>query len=166
MKVIDSTQVEVPAGVYVMGDPCYSIPYETPDGRNPWLGLLHSCDFFQDKPVGSVSVDGKEVKVAAFGTAYGDGYYAADVIDRAKIETDDSVYFPVDAGLIGLVPFDAYGHVPKGCVKVTLTENTRFFVTEDNEICLSGVLTVPTAGTDDGCEYDEDEDEDEDENEE
>lgn len=77
--------VYVPAGTYVLGDPCYTVPDED------WDKLLQSCDYFK-RPVG---ISGG-FEVLAFPTLYGDGVYR----DQKGRE------FPVDAGLIGLVPVE------------------------------------------------------------
>jgi hypothetical protein len=82
---ITKVEVTVPAGQYVLGDPCYAVPYED------WDGLLTSCDFFRN-PIGSVGA----FKVLAFGTQWGDGCYAGS----------NGKEYPVDAGLIGLVPIE------------------------------------------------------------
>ena len=87
MRVLQTSKaftVEVPAGAYMLGDPCYSIPNED------WNELLVSCGAFQYKPIGEL----RGIKVLAFNTAYGDGCYC----DQEGNE------YGVDAGLIGLVP--------------------------------------------------------------
>lgn len=76
--------VMVPKGKYFLGDPCYAVP------DRHWMNLLTSCDFFRDTPIGEV--DGH--KVLGFSTAHGDGCYE----DQFENE------YPVDAGMIGLVP--------------------------------------------------------------
>jgi len=80
--------VTMPAGKYVLGDPCYCFPQ---DKHNLWMKLLESCEFFQE-PIGEVS----GAKILGFSTAYGDGGYPGS----------DGFNYPVDAGLIGLVPYD------------------------------------------------------------
>ena len=96
---IKARQVEVPAGSYYLGDPCYAVPDEH------WDALLKSCDYFNDTPIGEVA----GYKVLAFNTAYGDGCY------RDQFGNE----FGVAAGMIGLVPlglfneqafFDEYCH--------------------------------------------------------
>ena len=77
--------ITIPAGKYVLGDPCYSID------DDHWMDLLHSCDIFEN-PIGKIH----GFTVLAFGTAYGDGCYNSTI----------DFTFPVDAGLIGLVPFE------------------------------------------------------------
>jgi len=112
--------VTVPPGRYWLGDPCYSVPNDL------WGPLLDSCETF-NLPIGTVTKDGQEYQVLAFGTFYGDGCY-----------TDQSGHsFPVDAGLIGLTPVGlADGH-PFGS---TLVE----FKVETECSCRNGVLRFGT----------------------
>jgi hypothetical protein len=87
---IKKVEVIVPAGQYVIGDPCYAVPNEF------WDDLLDSCNYFQN-PIGYVRPDDlrlTKVFVLAFGTKWGDGCYAGS----------DGNEYPVDAGLLGLVP--------------------------------------------------------------
>jgi hypothetical protein len=84
---ISKVEVEVPAGKYILGDPCYAVP------DSDWDGLLQSCNYF-NSPIGYIKDGLQEFPVLAFGTRWGDGCYAG---------TDGNLY-PVDAGLIGLVP--------------------------------------------------------------
>lgn len=81
----DRLRVVVPPGKYLLGDPCYSFP------PNYWMDLLVNSDFFS-RPVGHAA----GVDVLAFRTKHGDGTY----FDEASNE------YAVDAGLIGLVPYD------------------------------------------------------------
>jgi hypothetical protein len=76
--------VTVPAGRYFLGDPCYAVPNEY------WMPLLDSCDFFDGSPVGQANGS----QVLAFSTAWGDGTY----------NDQHGNSYPVDAGLIGLMP--------------------------------------------------------------
>jgi hypothetical protein len=81
----ETPDVTAPAGEYFLGDPGYAVePHEN------WMHLLESCNYFE-KPTGQLP-DGTEV--IAFSTAYGDGFFP----DNHGNE------YPVDAGLIGLVP--------------------------------------------------------------
>lgn len=77
--------VIVPAGTYMLGDPCYFVP------RKDWMELLKSSDYF-NSPVGVTNGN----QVFAFNTAHGDGIYSDNLGNC----------YPVDAGLIGLTPFD------------------------------------------------------------
>lgn len=88
MKTSDTVGVYVPAGTYVLSDPCYAVP------DADWMPLLESCEFF-DEPVGTV----RGHKVYAFSTMYGDGCYSGS----------DGFEYSVDAGLIGLTPIELVG---------------------------------------------------------
>lgn len=87
---VDVTQkVIVPAGTYMVGDPCYNVPNER------WMEWLEAADF-RDKPREHVLVaelDG--YPIVGVSTATGDGSY----FDQTNRE------YGVDAGMIGLVPF-------------------------------------------------------------
>jgi hypothetical protein len=89
---IKSVDVVVPAGKYVLGDPCYAVPDEN------WDELLESCNYFEN-PVGYIRLDDLHMNktfILAFPTRWGDGYYLGS----------NGMNYPVDAGLIGLVPVD------------------------------------------------------------
>ena len=86
---IKRVEVVVPKGSYVIGDPCYAVPDQD------WDDLLLSCNYFES-PIGYVKDGMQKFPVLAFGTKWGDGSYHG---------TDGNVY-PVDAGLIGLVPVE------------------------------------------------------------
>lgn len=97
---ISKVEVEVPAGSYVLGDPCYSFP-----DHDEWMELLESCEYF-NAPIGTIrrtkanTFNAMETfNVVAFSTRWGDGCYQG---------TDGRMY-PVDAGLIGLVPLEVVG---------------------------------------------------------
>ena len=44
---ISKVEVEVPAGKYILGDPCYAVP------DSEWMELLESCEFF-NSPIGTI----------------------------------------------------------------------------------------------------------------
>jgi hypothetical protein len=89
---IKSVDVIVPAGQYVLGDPCYAVPDDN------WDELLESCNYFEN-PVGHIRLDDFHMNktfILAFRTRWGDGEYWGS----------NGMSYPVDAGLIGLVPVD------------------------------------------------------------
>lgn len=97
----------VPAGTYVLGDPCYTVP------NDQWDDLLDANDMFET-PL--VEFDGHVI--VGFSTAYGDGTYP---------DNFGNDYY-VDAGLIGLVPLDFDGGnypAKEGMSVVTFTEPTK-----------------------------------------
>lgn len=88
MNII-KVEVIVPEGSYVIGDPCYAVP------DKDWDDLLLSCNYFQN-PIGCVKDGIQKFHVLAFSTRWGDGTYRGS----------DGNDYPVDAGLIGLVPVE------------------------------------------------------------
>ena len=50
---ISKVEVEVPAGKYILGDPCYAVP------DSEWMELLESCEFF-NSPIGTIRRSPKE----------------------------------------------------------------------------------------------------------
>lgn len=84
-KIEGPLVVTMPAGTYFVGDPCYAVPDED------WNDLLDSNDVFEGSPVGTLP-NGNNV--TAFHTAFGDGVYYDQYGNS----------YPVDAGLLGVVP--------------------------------------------------------------
>lgn len=79
--------VMIPAGRYVIGDPCYSVP----DDR--WIEWLEAADFTEvDRGVLYAEIDG--YPIVGISTLHGDGEY----------HSSEGHSLGVDAGLIGLVP--------------------------------------------------------------
>lgn len=84
MRVMNErVSVMVPAGTYVLGDPCYVIE------GDDWDAVLTNSNYFGN-PIGFA----RGVAMLGFHTAYGDGCY----------QGSDGYSYGVDAGLIGLVP--------------------------------------------------------------
>lgn len=88
----------VPAGKYFLCDPCYVI-----DTPSDWMRFLNKC---ADKDDSEYDLNGdvcnghyeelpEGTKVLAFATSYGDGTYTDQHGNQ----------YPVDSGLLGLVPF-------------------------------------------------------------
>lgn len=78
----------IPAGAYIVGDPCYFVP---DDQWQPWLEAANYT-YPSREHVLHAPVHGHPV--VGVSTAYGDGVY----VDEQGRE------YPVDAGLIGLTP--------------------------------------------------------------
>ena len=122
MHKIDNFSVVVPAGTYILGDPCYSVP------DADWGILLDSCEFF-NLPVGTVG----RFNVLAFCTDYGDGEY----------EGSDGILYSVDSGLIGLVPVEyATLKYPDMARVIAFAENTICQV--DRGILYFGDVVIDT----------------------
>jgi hypothetical protein len=83
-------RVTLPPGKYVISDPCYHVP------DDQWDRVLDESDCFEDQCWASfITPSGTLGTVVAFSTAYGDGVYSYGSKD-----------FGVDAGLIGIMPFE------------------------------------------------------------
>lgn len=133
MRVIKKLEtIMVPAGKYWIGDPCYSVPDED------WDDLLLTCDYFQGSAVGTCP---NGAKVLGFGTAYGDGEYF-DGNGRG---------YPVDAGLIGLVPvIEGWNREDSGVGKedgvylIEFTKDTLCASSQDGRYLKFGDLVIDT----------------------
>lgn len=80
-------RIEVPAGTYVLGDPCYCFA----DDSGTWEELLEITDYFR-QPLAELL----EGIVLGFPTAHGDGIFF----------DNDGYEYPVDSGMIGLVSIE------------------------------------------------------------
>ena len=136
MQIIQpkSKRVRVPAGLYLLGDPCYGVP------DCYWDELLVSCDYFQGQPVGIV--DGKSV--LGFDTG-GDGTYY-DQFGTA---------YGVDAGLLGLVPF-IEGWTENDGGGAIINFPTDFDCYTDGKVLVFGTYQIDTDPQEDENEDDED----------
>ena len=88
-------EVSMPAGKYYLGDPCYLIP------DNDWMAWLEAADYTKQLTL-VATVPNTDFVAMGFSTAYGDGTYPLTTPNG-----DEDGFIPVDAGLIGLVPFDS-----------------------------------------------------------
>lgn len=138
----------LPPGLYWVGDPCYARTHSAEDSI-VWMQL---CD---DMPDGrgafvAAAYDAPRCDwLAASSTAYGDGLYIGS----------DGREYPVDSGLIGVVPEFFWGrqHTRDGDFGMHLVDFTEPFSVsydEDGTITI-GHITIETGDT----EEDEDEDE-------
>jgi hypothetical protein len=139
---ISKVEVEVPAGHYILGDPCYAVP------DSDWDSLLQSCNYFEN-PIGYVKDGIQEFPVLAFSTRWGDGCYKG---------TDGNTY-PVDAGLIGLVPVEILGkdvHNLRGDLSKIVTFDKTIKCSRDSDGKLRfGHITIDTDPAQDEEEDDE-----------
>ena len=134
MQVLNTT-VLVPAGKYVLGDPCYVVP------NDDWDELLQSCGYFAENCIGFVRrEDRSRINVLAFGTMWGDGCY----FDNKGRE------YPVDAGLIGLVPLAYANHeeLDEDTVIVEFTKPTKCTKHEGGRLVF-GDIVIDTNHSDD-----------------
>ena len=137
------TTTTVPAGTYIVGDPCYSVP----DDR--WMEWLEAADYTTSThPVLVAELDGQVV--VGVSTMYGDGCYAGS----------DGNEYGVDAGLIGLVPVGVAGDTPgRGPSLVEFAEPVDCYRDGDGTIHL-GHIAIQTGDSDEWDDEWDDEDED------
>lgn len=89
MKATKNTgSVTMPAGIYIVGDPCYAVPSDR------WMEWLEAADYMNERRYLLAELDG--MPVLGIGTAHGDGRFG----------DENGNLYPVDAGLIGLVPVE------------------------------------------------------------
>lgn len=120
----------LPAGTYVIGDPCYSIGAEQSD----WIEWLEAADFRHPSREHVLVAPYKGHLCVGIPTAHGDGEYA----------DSEGNFHPVDAGLIGLVAIEAAdtNALGDGRVVVTFDEPVECFYNDGN-ITL-GPITIQT----------------------
>lgn len=139
-------RVTVSAGKYYLGDPCYSVPSKF------WSDLLDSADFFEVKSEGKVN----GYTVYAMSTKYGDGVYRCN----------RGYSYPVDSGLIGLVPVEFGQKINDVYPDCDLVQVITF--DKDTECSYSdglmkfGSISIETGDPDDSEDFDDEEELDED----
>jgi hypothetical protein len=124
MKIV---KVELPAGEYWVGDPCYAVK-----DQELWMRIGASNGWFQE----SIAATVDDVTYVGVGTAFGDGVY----VDQEGRE------FPVDAGLIGAVPVSAVEGEPFGMHRVTFAE--PFLVGSEGAVIWIGDVRIDTGDSD------------------
>lgn len=152
-KIIDNTDPKrrvatLPAGTYLIGDPCYFVPNDL------WYEYIRANG-------GGVDIEGLTVQlsdgrlVAAQGTAFGDGVYKGS----------DGFEYVVDAGMIGAVQaLEGEEAKPEGyrfALGTKVTFDREFTVSYEDGTITIGHITIPTSG--DGSEWDDDYDNEEEE---
>jgi hypothetical protein len=134
-------RVTVPAGRYYIGDPCYAVP------RDLWMEWLGASDYTNDarEHVLAGTVNGYQVVGVA--TAHGDGVYTDQLGNK----------YPVDAGLLGLVPVGLVEGERLDLMLIDLQEPAEcWHDTETGDVHLGPTIIETGAGDD------EDEDDEED----
>jgi hypothetical protein len=136
----------IPAGSYVVGDPCYSV------ADDEWMPWLENANYRNVDLLDASTPSGH--RVVAVGTAYGDGSYPGS----------DGFDYGVDAGLIGVVPLEYAENSGNGtwrhaCSVHNFSIPFTLARDEDGTIFISG-LEIPTGDTSDDDDYWDDEDED------
>lgn len=119
--------VEMPAGEYWVGDPCYAVPDKN------WIEWLEAADYKAQRRVLIAEVGGHSV--LGVGTAHGDGEYYGKNRER-------SFRFPVDAGLLGVVPVALAEEEPTGMQRVVFDQ--PFECSYENGTVVLGHIEIDT----------------------
>ena len=142
MFVKEFTSTLLPAGDYVITDPCYVIAEEK------WSAFCDALDFDGNTPL--TEFEGKPM--FAFSTAYGDGSYECSGFDGTE---HVSKMLVVDAGLMAIVPkalverdFDL-----TRCALEVSFENSFYAIVNPDGRFQFGDYSVMT-----GCDYDNEDD--------
>lgn len=139
----EPVSITMPAGKYFVGDPCYAVKDEM------WLDWLNAADYSQNRHLVANTPDGYQV--VGFNTAHGDGSY----FDQYGFR------YGVDAGLIGLVPYE---HNPEhdSILSNVVTFDSPFVASVDEKSNMQfGHISILTDNS--GEDYDDYDDEDYDE---
>jgi len=148
MRLNESKTVTIKAGKYFMGDPCYAFSHDT-DSWDKICDQLHDDD---KKDTGFVRLKGHIFPV--FGTDHGDGCYESN---------HPGWTFPVDAGLIGLVPFEIIEREPKEYEELgqVVTFDEDFVCSSDGQTITLGPYEIYTGyPEEDEDDYEDDEQDD------
>lgn len=131
----------LPAGKYTIGDPAY---FFSDKDQDDWLRFIESNDFVDDEGMGFL-LDVNTI-VVVFHTTHGDG----------KFEDDMGNSYPVDSGLIGIIPFREGTDVPSGHTMIEFDRNFECF--NNNGFLHFGDIFIDTQGDDeDDIYFNEDE---------
>jgi hypothetical protein len=133
------TAVKMPAGTYWVGDPCYAVP------DNRWMEWLEAADYMNERRFLLAELDGHAV--LGVGTAWGDGVYRGS----------DGNFYPVDAGLIGVVPVEVASAGVREDLMKKVTFDRDFECSYDDEdgegVIVLGDIRIKTKDDDDVSEY-------------
>lgn len=115
--------ITLPAGKYYVGDPCYTLQGK----QDEWIKVLESSNYFK------VPYKKGRKTAVAFSTEYGDGEY----------KDNEGRSYPVDAGLIGVVPVSmATTKKPTGVHIVDFKE--PFLCKQDGPVLKFGYIEINT----------------------
>lgn len=133
-----ATAVEMPAGKYYVGDPCYVVP----DHR--WIEWLELADPDREGlKILVADLDGHSI--LGIGTAHGDGCYE---------DTTHGHTYPVDAGLIGVTPVEIADGEQASANLCRIVEFTEPFTCEyDDGTIILGHISINTDWDGDDEDY-------------
>lgn len=124
--------ITMPAGTYWVGDPCYSVP----DDR--WMEWLQAARYDQPESRRFLLAELDGYPVMAIGTAHGDGQYPGT----------DGFDYPVDAGLIGLVPYELVREEPFGARLHTFDSPFTCTYEQEDGVIVLGDIEIRTSWDD------------------
>jgi hypothetical protein len=124
MSGTNAVSHNIPAGTYWVGDPCYAYSDDA-----LWMALLESADY---KESDLLEARARGHRFVASGTAFGDGTY----------EDGQGREYPVDAGLIGVVPAVPGQECPGLMHEVEFTE--EFTVSYEDGTIYIGPIAIET----------------------
>lgn len=128
--------INVPAGKYILGDPCYHIH------KNHWdILLVNSNHFGNPQSIGEIYGH----TILSFGTKNGDGQYKGKY--NTKHKGNRSFKFCVDSGMIGLIPFDyliefSVEYDPELAIVISFEDDTECY--EDEGTLVFGKYIIET----------------------
>lgn len=128
--------INVPAGKYILGDPCYHIH------KDHWDILLDNSNYFGN-PQSIGEIYGHTI--LSFHTKNGDGQYKGKY--NTKHKGNRSFKFPVDSGMIGLIPFDyliefSVEYDPELAIVISFEDDTECY--EDEGTLVFGKYIIET----------------------
>ena len=129
--------VKFKAGKYYIGDPCYVVKE-----HEDWMKLLEDTNYFQND-----NQTYKGFPIFASGTAYGDGCY----YDQEGRE------YGVDAGLIGIVPFEAIEGDGRGGQIIEFQEDFHVGCSEDSVFTFGNIVIYTGNEDEDEDDWEEEE---------
>ena len=133
--------IELPAGDYYVGDPCYAFNHDD------WALAFEQMQFDTRQAVDRIQLPNGRWFVLT-STRYGDGGYRGS----------DGYTYGVDAGCIGVVPVQSASDpvpTPHGLNRVTFDRPFIFNALDDDGNIVIGDITIPTGDTEidaDECE--------------
>lgn len=121
----------IPAGEYWVGDPCYAF-----QDHGVWMSLLESAwggTLNPEEVPQIMEAEAEGFSFVASGTMFGDGEYSSNTLAS----------FPVDAGMIGVVPTEANVGIPFGMTRFLFDEPFTVSYSDDGTIKI-GHIEIPT----------------------
>lgn len=122
--------VTLPPGRYVVGDPCYSI------ADDAWMEWLEAADYTNKHRDHILAAPVRGRMAVGIHTAWGDGIYYGS----------DGSQFPVDAGLIGLVPIQVAdkNDLGPGRVIIDIDHEIEVYPRDDLGVITLGPIEIET----------------------